>query len=184
MSAPELRTARLRMRGFADDDLAPFAAMNADPRVMEFFPSTLSRGQSDELAARIVGAWDDGFGLWALEESASGEFLGFTGFAAPSFEAKFTPAVEIGWRLAANGWGRGLATEAATAALEWAAERLDPPRGEIVSFTAAVNLRSRAVMERLGFAHDPSDDFDHPRVPAGPLRRHVLYRRALVNVNT
>lgn len=180
MSAPQLVTARLTMRGFSDADLEPFAALNADPRVMEFFPSTLTRDESDALVERIIEAWAGGFGLWALEESATGEFLGFTGFAAPSFEADFTPAVEIGWRLSADAWGRGLATEAATGALEWATEWLDPPHGEIVSFTASVNVRSRAVMERLAFTRDPADDFDHPRVPAGPLRRHVLYRRALV----
>ncbi|HEV2426768.1 MAG TPA: GNAT family N-acetyltransferase [Acidimicrobiales bacterium] len=180
MRAPELVTARLTMRGFVDADLEPFAALNADPRVMEFFPSTLRRDESDAMVARIVEAWEGGFGLWALEESATGQFLGFTGFAAPSFEANFTPTIEIGWRLAADGWGRGFATEAATAALAWGAGRLDPPRGEIVSFTASTNVRSRAVMQRLGFTHDPGDDFDHPRVPEGPMRRHVLYRRALV----
>lgn len=180
MSAPPLTTARLVMRGFTDADLEPFAAMNADPRVMEFFPAPLTRAQSDELAARIVGAWSAGFGLWALEEASTGAFLGFTGFAAPTFDASFTPAIEVGWRLGAHAWGRGYATEAATAALEWGASRLDPPRGEVVSFTAAINVRSRAVMERLGFEHDVDGDFDHPRVPDGPLRRHVLYRRALV----
>ncbi len=180
MSVPTLATERLVLRAFADADLEPFAQMNADPRVMEFFPAPLSRAESDALVARIGAAWADGFGIWALEERSGGEFLGFTGFAAPTFEAAFTPAVEVGWRLRASAWGHGYATEAAAAALAWAPGRLDPPRGEVVSFTAAINARSRAVMERLGFAHDPADDFDHPRVPDGPIRRHVLYRRALV----
>jgi RimJ/RimL family protein N-acetyltransferase len=180
VSVPGLTTERLVLRGFDEPDLEPFARMNADPRVMEFFPAALSRSESDALVARIDAAWAAGFGIWAVEERATGELLGFTGFAAPTFEAAFTPTVEIGWRLRASAWGRGYATEAATAALEWAPGRMDPPRGEIVSFTAAVNARSRAVMERLGFAHDPADDFDHPRVPEGPIRRHVLYRRALV----
>lgn len=180
MSAPGLVTERLVLRGFADADLEPFAAMNADPAVMEFFPSDLTRAQSDALIARFVAAWAAGFGVWALEERQGGEFLGFTGFVAPTFEAAFTPAVEIGWRLRASAWGRGYATEAATAALDWAPGRMDPPRGEIVSMTAVANARSRAVMQRLGFTRDPADDFDHPRVPDGPLRRHVLYRRALV----
>jgi RimJ/RimL family protein N-acetyltransferase len=180
VSAPTLATERLVLRSFADADLEPFALMNADPRVMEFFPAPLTRAQSDALVARFDAAWADGFGVWALEERASGELLGFTGFVAPTFEAHFTPAVEVGWRLRASAWGHGYATEAATAALAWAPGRVDPPRGEIVSMTAVTNLRSRAVMERLGFAHDPADDFDHPRVPDGPVRRHVLYRRALV----
>lgn len=158
-----------------ESDREPFAAMNADPEVMEHFPELLTRRQSDELVERIeAGFAEGGFFLWAVEVRASGEFVGFTGLAAPGFEAHFTPAVEIGWRLARSAWGNGYATEAARRALEFGFEDgLD----EIVSFTTPANRRSRAVMERLGMSHDPADDFDHPSLPPGhPLRPHVLYR--------
>src|SRR5689334_12753197 len=150
--------------------------MNADPRVMEFFPAPLSREESDALITRIEAGFDrHGFGLWALEVRETGEFIGFTGLAPPEFEAHFTPAVEVGWRLAAPAWGRGYATEAARAAIAFGFERAGLE--EIVSMTSVLNERSRAVMERLGMSRDPADDFDHPGIPAGhPLRRHVLYR--------
>ncbi len=150
--------------------------MNADPVVMEHFPELLSRGQSDELVERIkVGFAENGFGLWALEVRATGEFIGFAGLAVPDFEAHFMPAVEIGWRLARSAWGNGYATEAALAALALGFDEVG--LAEIVSFTAPANRRSRAVMERLGMSRDPRDDFDHPGLPAGhPLRPHVLYR--------
>jgi ribosomal-protein-alanine N-acetyltransferase len=143
---------------------------------MEHFPEPLIRRQSDELVDRIeVGFAEDGFFLWAVEVRASGEFIGFTGLAAPGFEAHFTPAVEIGWRLARSAWGNGYATEAARAALLFGFE--DAGLTEIVSFTTVENWRSRAVMERLGMSHDPRDDFDHPSLPPGhPQRPHVLYR--------
>jgi ribosomal-protein-alanine N-acetyltransferase len=113
--------------------------------------------------------------LWALERVEDGAFLGFTGLSRPSFEAHFTPAVEVGWRLARHAWGHGFATEAARAALRFGFETVGLE--EIVSFTVPANVRSRAVMERIGMHHDPSDDFDHPKLPAGhPLRAHVLYR--------
>ena len=174
----ELRTARLLLRPFRDGDLAPFAELNADPEVMEFFPATLGRADSDAFAARVRRRTEeDGWGLWAVEITATGEFAGFTGLARPAFTAPFTPAVEVGWRLARRHWGHGYATEAATAALAFAYETLG--LDEVVSFTAVTNLRSRAVMERLGMTHDPGDDFDHPALPPGhPLRRHVLYRAA------
>jgi ribosomal-protein-alanine N-acetyltransferase len=149
--------------------------MNADPEVMEFFPAPLSRAQSDDLVDRIEAGFDrDGFGLWALELRGGG-FIGFAGLARPEFEAPFTPAVEVGWRLARPAWGHGYATEAGRAALEYG---FGPAAlEEVVSFTSVVNTRSRAVMERLGMTRDPAEDFDHPRIPAGdPLRRHVLYR--------
>jgi RimJ/RimL family protein N-acetyltransferase len=117
----------------------------------------------------------EGFGLWAVERQADGRFLGFTGLAAPTFKAHFTPCVEVGWRFAVEAWGHGYATEAARAALRFGFENLD--LAEIVSFTVPANTRSRAVMERLGMTRDPADDFDHPRLPEGhPLRHHVLYR--------
>jgi ribosomal-protein-alanine N-acetyltransferase len=150
--------------------------MNADSVVMEHFPELLSRQQSDELVERIeVGFAENGFWLWAVEVRASGEFIGFTGLAGPGFEAHFTPAVEIGWRLARSAWGHGYATEAARAALEFGFEEVG--LDEIVAFTTAANRRSRAVMERLGMSHDPGDDFEHPSLPPGhPQRPHVLYR--------
>lgn len=150
--------------------------MNADPQVMEHFPAPMSRGQSDAFADRIAASFDEnGYGLWAVEVRSSGEFVGFTGLALQTFEAHFTPAVEVGWRLAFGAWGRGYATEAASASLDVAFGRLG--LAEVVSMTATVNRRSIAVMERLGMTHDPEDDFEHPRVPEGHrLRPHVLYR--------
>jgi len=173
---PVLATDRLVLRGWTDADKAPFAAMNADPRVMELFPSVLSADESDALIARTMEAFRDvGFGLWAVERRADRALLGFVGLAAPACVAAFTPCVEIGWRLAFDAWGRGYATEAGRAVLEFAFERLR--LNEVVSFTTVANDRSRAVMERLGMSHDPADDFDHPRIPTGhPQRRHVLYR--------
>jgi len=171
-----LSTPRLVLRRWRDADREPFAAMNADPEVMEHFPAPLSRAESDELVDSIEAGFEHhGFGLWAVEVRESGEFVGFTGLAVPSFEAHFTPAVEVGWRLARPAWGRGYATEAGAAALEFAIAELD--LGEVVSFTSVANRRSRAVMERLGMTRDPADDFDHPLIaPGDPLRRHVLYR--------
>ena len=170
----ELRTDRLLLRGWRESDLEPFAALNADPEVMRYFPAPMSREESDALAARAAGALADrGWGLWAVDRD--GEFLGFTGLAVPRFQAHFTPAVEIGWRLARAAWGSGYATEAATEVLRFAFEELR--LGEVVSFTAVENRRSRAVMERIGMVRDEAGDFDHPAVPEdSPLRRHVLYR--------
>jgi RimJ/RimL family protein N-acetyltransferase len=171
-----IQTPRLQLRPWRDEDLAPFAELNADPRVMEFFPRTLDRTESDAMVARIRGHFArHGFGLWAVEVPGVAEFIGFVGLAVPRFEAHFTPCVEIGWRLAREHWGRGYATEAARAVLEFGFR--DLALQEIVSFTAATNLRSRAVMERIGMTRSPDDDFDHPALPEGhPLRPHVLYR--------
>jgi RimJ/RimL family protein N-acetyltransferase len=175
---PELETARLRLRRWRAEDREPFAALNADAEVMEHFPAPLSRGESDALAARIEVDFERrGFGLWAVEVRASGEFVGFVGLDLPQIEAHFMPAVEAGWRLARPAWGNGYATEAARAALAFGFERLGLE--EIVAMTAVGNTRSRAVMERLGMSRDPADDFGHPKVPVGdPLRPHVLYRIA------
>lgn len=174
----EIRTPRLILRRWRPEDLEPFAALNADPVVMEHFPSTLSREESDAFARRIEDHFDRyGFGLWALEIPGVAPFAGFVGLSVPGFEAHFTPCVEIGWRLAAGSWGKGYATEAARAVLAFGFERLS--LAEIVSFTAPANERSRRVMERIGMTRNPADDFDHPRLPEGhPLRRHVLYRVA------
>ena len=177
MAMRELRTDRLRLRRWRTSDLEPFAALNADPRVMEHFPSTLSREESDAYAARIIAQGDAlGFGLWAAEIPGVTPFAGFVGLSVPGFEAHFTPCVEIGWRLAAEYWGRGYATEAARAALAFGFDTVG--LDEIVSITTPGNQRSRRVMERIGLTRDTEDDFDHPLLPDGhPLRRHVLYRR-------
>jgi RimJ/RimL family protein N-acetyltransferase len=172
----DLRTPRLVLRQWRDSDLAPFAKLNADPEVMHHFPSVLTRPESDALAlgARALIA-SRGWGLWAVEVVDGAPFIGFVGLSQPRFEAHFTPAVEIGWRLASGHWGRGYATEGARAAIAFAFEELGLE--EIVSFTTIANDRSRRVMERLGMTHDPADDFDHPLLaPGDPLRPHVLYR--------
>jgi RimJ/RimL family protein N-acetyltransferase len=149
--------------------------MNADPRVMEYFPKLLTREESDTLIARIEERFEaSGFGLWAVEIVESSQFAGFIGLSIPHFEAHFTRCIEIGWRLAAEFWGRGLATEGARAVLDFGFESLG--LDQIVSFTTAANIRSRRVMEKLGMSHDPADDFDHPSLPGHPLQRHVLYR--------
>lgn len=173
---PQLRTERLLLRRWRDDDRAPFAALNADPRVTEFLPAPLSRADSDALVDRIEAHFAArGFGLWAVEVPGEIPFAGFVGLAVPAFEAAFTPCVEVGWRLAAACWGHGYASEGARAALAFGFAQL--ALAEIVSFTVPANVRSRRVMERLGMTRDPADDFDHPALPDGhPLRRHVLYR--------
>jgi ribosomal-protein-alanine N-acetyltransferase len=150
--------------------------MNADARVMEFFPKTLTREESDATADWIESSFaKHGFGLYALELRETGEFIGFTGLAVPAFDAPFMPCVEVGWRVAFDHWGRGLATEAARAALRHGFEELGLT--EIVAFTVPANERSRMVMEKIGMTRDPKADFDHPRIPEGSaLRRHILYR--------
>jgi RimJ/RimL family protein N-acetyltransferase len=172
----ELRTPRLVLRQWRDDDLASFAELNADPEVMRHFPSVLGRAESDALAlcARAL-ITARGWGLWAVEVRDGAPFIGFVGLAQPRFDAHFTPAVEIGWRLAPEHWGYGYATEGARAAISYAFEELELE--EIVSFTTVANDRSRRVMERLGMTHDPADDFEHPLLAHGdPHRPHVLYR--------
>lgn len=172
----ELRTERLVLRRWREEDRVPFAAMNADPRVMEHFPGALSREESDVAVERIAAHFEErGFGLWAVEIVGREPFAGFIGLCAPRFEAAFTPCVEVGWRLATDCWGQGFATEGARAALEFGFNEL--ALSEILSFTVPANIRSRRVMEKIGMTHDPDDDFDHPLLAAGhPLRRHVLYR--------
>jgi RimJ/RimL family protein N-acetyltransferase len=173
---PYLETTRLTLRGWCDADREPFARMNADPRVMRHFPARLSRMESDALADRIVSDLDRlGFGLYAAELRPGGEFIGYIGLSEPGFEAHFMPAVEIGWRLAARYWNRGLATEGARAVVRHAFGHLG--LNELVSMTLPANLASRRVMEKIGMTHDPADDFDHPRLPDGHrCKRHVLYR--------
>ena len=178
MEIPQLTTERLLLRGWRASDREPFAAMNADPEVMRHFPGVLDRAESDALVDRIGDHWRrEGVGLWAVERNEDGRLLGFTGLSRMVFEAPFTPAIEVGWRLAREAWGQGYATEAARASLEYGFRELGLE--EIVSFTVPANTRSRAVMERLGMTRDPGGDFEHPRIPVGhPLRPHVLYRLA------
>jgi RimJ/RimL family protein N-acetyltransferase len=170
-----LRTERLILRPWRAEDRPPFAALNGDPRVMEHFPATLDRTASDALADRLaaeVDAW--GWGRWAVEVTGGPGFIGFVGLAPAPAGVPFGPAIEVGWRLSAESWGRGYATEAARAALAVAFDRLGLDR--VVSFTVPANARSRAVMARLGLIHDPAGGFDHPALPPGhPLRPHVLH---------
>ena len=175
-AAGSLKTARLWLRRWQERDRDPFFRLNADSRVMRFFPSMLTRAESDAGVDRILAHFDrHGFGLYAVELRETGDFAGFIGLNVPSFETHFTPCVEIGWRLAAEFWNRGFATEGARAVLRHAFGTLG--LAEVVSFTVPSNLPSRRVMEKLGMIHDPAGDFDHPRISEGhPLRRHVLYR--------
>jgi RimJ/RimL family protein N-acetyltransferase len=170
----DLTTDRLLLRQWRDSDREPFAALNADPEVMRYFPSVRPRDESDALIDRETALITDrGWGLWAVEVRETGEFIGFTGLAVPTFEAEFLPGVEIGWRLAKGAWGNGYATEAARAVLDLGFGPVG--LSEIISFTTATNVPSQRVMQRIGMVH--SADFEHPRLPDGhPLRPHVLYR--------
>jgi ribosomal-protein-alanine N-acetyltransferase len=176
VSTPVLRTERLVLRQWLPADREPFAALNADPRVMEFMPALLARARSDALARACEAHFaTHGFGPWAVEVPGVAPFIGFVGLVVPAFDAHFTPAIEIGWRLAAKHWGHGYATEAALASARHAFTVAGAD--ELVSFTTPQNARSRAVMRRIGMTHDPADDFDHPRLaPGHRLRRHVLCR--------
>lgn len=169
---PTLRTERLILRPWREDDLEPFAALNTDPEVMEFFPWALSRAQSDAMAERIRAHFTRaGFGLWAVEVIGGAPFIGFTGIQRPSF----MPGVEVGWRLARTAWGAGYATEAARASIAWGFAHLD--LAEIIAMVVPDNLRSQRVMTKLGMRRDPSADFDHPMIPEGnPRRAHWLFR--------
>jgi len=172
----EIRTSRLRIRSWRDDDFEAYAAMNADPRVMEFYPSVVSRDESRVRFERYrAGAAERGYAFWPVEVLGGAAFIGMVGLADPDFAAHFMPAVEIGWRLVAEHWGRGYATEAARATLAFGFERLALP--EIVSFTTVANVRSRRVMEKIGMQRLPDEDFLHPLLTDGhPLQPHVLYR--------
>jgi RimJ/RimL family protein N-acetyltransferase len=173
---PTLETERLRLRDWRESDLEPFAAMNADPVVMRHFPSVQTREQSDASVRRCQKIPETyPFGVFAAETKADGRFIGFIGLAIPRFEAHFTPCVEIGWRLRADVWGQGLATEGAKRVLElgFGAANLT----QIVAMTTLENIASQRVMQKIGMVHDPKEDFDHPELAEGHrLRRHVLYR--------
>jgi RimJ/RimL family protein N-acetyltransferase len=168
-----LQTERLRLRGWVEADRAPFAALNADPVVMEHFPAPLSRAESDAFVDRILARFAaDGWGLWAAERTDDGAFIGYIGMAVPGFDADFMPCVEIGWRLAREHWGNGYAPEGAREVVRFAFEDLG--LAELVSFTSVGNDRSRRVMEKIGMRLER--EFDHPSLPEGhPIRPHVLY---------
>src|SRR3990167_2313304 len=171
-----LETERLILREWKDADIPIFAAMNQDPKVMEFFPAPLSAIESASLVDRFRRHFKKhGFGLYAVELKSSGEFIGFVGLSIPTFKAHFTPCVEIGWRIASQYWNQGYATEAAKTVLLAAFNTFGLQ--EVVSFTPVVNKRSIRIMEKIFMTHDPKDDFDHPSLPKGQfLARHVLYR--------
>lgn len=170
----EILTSRLRLRQWRESDLIPFAAMSADANVMRYFPATLTKEESTDFVLRVMQLIDErGWGLWAAEERASGEFIGFVGLHTPPNDLPFVPCVEVSWRLRKSSWGLGYATEAARTAIAFGFERLR--LAELVAFTSVGNLRSRAVMERLGMQF--SNEFDHPHVSGeSGLRRHALYR--------
>lgn len=176
MSDFTIKTERLILRPWQENDFEQFARLNADPRVMEFFPWLLSQEESNQLAKRICTAMkQQGWGLWAVSIPGIADFIGYIGLAPVNFVADFTPAVEVGWRLAYEFWDKGYATEGAKAAIKYGFETLNLK--EIVSFTATKNKRSRNVMEKIGMHHSQKDDFDHPKLAEGhPLRKHVLYR--------
>ncbi|MED7928319.1 GNAT family N-acetyltransferase [Nonomuraea sp. LP-02] len=170
----QLRTDRLVLRRWRDSDLEPWAAMNADPEVREHLGDLLTREQSDASVSRFQAEFDRrGYGWWAVEVEATGEFIGFAGLDEVDDHLPFT-GVEIGWRLARSAWGQGYATEAALAVLAHGFDALELP--EILAVTTATNHRSQAVMRRIGMTRDPADDFVDPTEPEGPLRPNVLYR--------
>lgn len=169
-----LRTARLLLRHWAETDLEPFAALNADPAVMKHFPAVQDQAASDAAVDRLEAHLSEhGWGLWAVQRLDTGAFIGFTGLAEVPEDLPPYPAVEVGWRLAHAHWGQGFAPEAARAALAVAFDRLG--LGEVVSFTTVLNANSRRVMSKIGLRHDPSRDFDHPRAAGWHGQRHVLY---------
>jgi RimJ/RimL family protein N-acetyltransferase len=170
----ELRTERLLLRQWRDEDRPAFAALNADPRVMEHFMAPIDRAESDAFLDRARdGIEARGWGLWAVEPPGGGPAIGFVGLNPVGDEMPMAPAVEVGWRLAYEHWGRGYAPEAARRSLRFAFEELE--LDEVVSFTTVLNDRSRRVMEKIGLFHDPARDFDHPRTPGWSGQRHVLY---------
>ena len=179
MSLPsQIETERLLLRRWREDDIRPFADLNADPQVMEFFPNLLTADASIEIADRIQAHFTEyGYGWWSVEVKGADDFAGIIGIANTRFQADFTPAVEIGWRLAAKHWGMGLATEGARAVLDFAFRHVE--LDEVVSMTTVFNRRSRRIMEKLGMTRNASEDFNHPFVPPNhKLCRHVLYRIA------
>jgi len=172
----KIETSRLILREWKDTDFDPFKKMGLDPRVMEDFPSLLSPERSEAMIKGMQTHFQEhGFTFWATELKSTGQFVGFIGLALVSFDAHFTPAVEIGWRLAYESWGQGYAPEGAIAALQAGFNQLK--LSEIVSFTAVRNIKSQRVMQKIGMTHLESENFNHPRIPpTHPLCKHVLYR--------
>lgn len=171
-----IETERLILRAFRDEDREAFAAINGDPRVGDWLGGAIDRAASDAMLDRInAHILDRGWGLWAAERKLDGRLVGFVGLSTVKADAlPVGPAVEMGWRLAADAWGAGLATEGAKAALDWGFANVDT--SEIIAFTAATNVKSRSVMTRIGMSPDPTRDFDHPRLAEDhPLRRHVVF---------
>ena len=176
-----IETDRLILRAFRDEDRAPFAALNGDPRVGDWLGGVIDRAASDVMLDRINAHIQDlGWGLWAAERKADARLIGFIGLSTVKAGAlPVGPAIEMGWRLAHEAWGGGLATEGAKAALDWGFAHIDT--SELIAFTARTNLASQSVMTRIGMTADPSRDFDHPRLAQDhPLLRHVVFvaRRA------
>ncbi|MBI5448033.1 MAG: GNAT family N-acetyltransferase [Gammaproteobacteria bacterium] len=176
-----IETERLILRTWREEDIEPMAAIDQDPKVCEFLLGIGNRATTEAGVKRIIQHYKQhGFCLYAVELKSTHEFIGWTGLSVPSFEAHFTPAVEIGWRLDSRHWNQGYATEGAKAVLQYAFTVLKLP--EIVSFTAVNNQASRRVMEKIGLHHESSDDFDHPKLEKShPLCRHVLYRLSKSN---
>lgn len=176
LSLPVVRTQRLILRPWDEKDLAPFAEMNADLKVMEFYPSILSREESDLLAEKIEKEFAErGYGFWAVEVPGVASFIGYIGLNYWNLEMKFAPCIDVGWRLSSSFWGKGYATEGAKASLEFGFEVLG--LSEIVSMATIHNIRSHRVMERLGMKSDPAENFAHPKLPVEhPLSMRVLYR--------
>ena len=171
----EIQTERLLLRQWVNDDLEPFAKINADTDVMEYYPDVFTRQQSDVMAAKLIN-WIEqrGWGFWAVELLEQEQFIGFVGLHEPTYELPVTPCVEIGWRLAKEHWGKGYATEAAKASLEFAFKQLN--LDQVYSFATVSNWKSRSVMERLNMINTESN-FDHPMIPQhSPLLEHVLYK--------
>ena len=171
-----LETDRLILRLWQSSDVDGMAAIDQDPKVCQYLPAIGTRATTEAGVQRILNHYQEhGFCLYAVELKENNEFIGFLGLSIPSFESHFTPAVEIGWRLASRHWNKGYATEGAKAVLKYGFLTLN--LDEIVSFTVVNNRASRRIMEKIGLHHNPDDDFNHPRLAAdSPLRRHVLYR--------
>jgi RimJ/RimL family protein N-acetyltransferase len=171
-----IRTDRLILRPWQDSDLAPWADLNADPVVREFWPNVLTPAQSAAALREFAGNVERrGWGWWAVEVAATGQFIGMAGLDPIEDDAPFD-GVETGWRLSRDAWGHGYATEAARAALDYGFDQLG--LAEIYAIAVAGNERSFAVMRRLGMVHVPSLDFEDPFVAAGRLRSCVVYRIA------
>ena len=168
-------TARLRLRHWNDTDLAGFAALNANPDVMRFFPAMLTREQSDAAAQRYQqGLAARGYGFWAVERKEQGDFIGFIGIQPLKPDLPCAPGVEIGWRLASHCWRKGYASEGAKAVRDFAFQTLQ--LSELKSITPIINQPSRGVMEKIGMC-DSGANFLHPLVSAGhPLHEHVMYQ--------